>query len=273
MRGYVDASNGQIHYRREGDSGPDIVLLHCANFSSNLYERALPHLGERARVWAFDAPGVGLSDSPPEPSIPQIAGWLREAFDALGIERPVIAGLHTGCRIALQIEQQAGEPYLSAAVLTGIGPLSEDYAAAHPPRGPHLNLDPDAAGTQWDRALERYRTVYPDENPPTEPDGWLQHLFVLSSLSKVVPKRLPWPAGGYIGEGVDQTFRNLACPVLVMNTPEDLFCATDEDMAGWNPNGELRVLTGIGPHPMLREPQRYAEEILGFLERNGLLGT
>jgi pimeloyl-ACP methyl ester carboxylesterase len=271
MRGYVDTSVGQIHYRREGDAGPHIVLMHCANFSSDLYASALPYLGQRMQAWAFDAPGVGMSDAPPEPTIEQIAGWLLEAVDGLGIERPVVGGLHTGCRIVLQMAQIRGADHFAAAIMSGIGPLDEEYQRLHPIRGPHLYLEPDKEGTQWSRAIERYRFIYPDENPPTEENGWLQHRFALSSLSKVDPMRLPWPGGPIEGSGLDPVFRSFPAPILMFNTPEDLFADSDRDMSTWNPQAELKIMNGIGPHIMLREPELYANEILAFLERRGVI--
>jgi pimeloyl-ACP methyl ester carboxylesterase len=273
MRGYVDTAAGQVHFRREGDVGPAIVLLHCANFNSNLYERTLPYLGDRMQAWAFDAPGVGLSDAPPEPTVPQIAQWLLEALDALGIERPVVAGLHTGCRIAIQMIEIAGDDRFAAVVFSGIGPLSDEYRKAHPVNAPHLYLEPDAEGTQWMRAIERYRLIYPAENPPTEDRGWLQHLFALSSLSKVVPERLPWPGGPVEGVGLDPVFRAFSKPIYLYNTPEDLFSESDIDMASWNPNAELNIVEGVGSHLMLREPKRYADDVFDFLERHGVLGS
>jgi pimeloyl-ACP methyl ester carboxylesterase len=271
MRGYVDTSVGQIHYRREGDAGPSVVLLHCANFSSNLYSRTLPLLGERMQARAFDAPGVGLSDAPPAPTLPQLAGWLLEALDGLGIERPVVGGLHTGSRIALQMAEQRGPDTFAAGVLMGIGPLSADYRKAHPPRATHLHLEPDKEGTQWSRAIERYHLIYPDQDPPTEEDGWLQHLYAIESMSKVVPVRTPWPGGPVEGAGLEAVFRSWPAPLLVFNTPEDLFAESDAEMAGWNPNAELKLLEGYGPHLMLRAPDVYAGEVISFLERKGVL--
>ena len=270
MRGYVDTSAGQVHYRQAGDVGPHMVLLHCANFSSNLYELTLPYLGRSLQAWAFDAPGVGLSDGPQEPTIVQLAGWLLEACDALCIEHPVVAGLHTGCRIALQMEELR-PGYFAAAVLMGTGPLDVEIQRTLPIRGPHLYLETDKDGTQWSQAIARYRTIYPDQDPPTEEDGWLQHLFALSSVSKIVPKRLPWPGGAIEGQGLNAVFRGFPAPIMLLNTPEDLFSPHDEVMAGWNPNAELRLITGVGPHLMLREPERYAANVFEFLERHDLL--
>lgn len=271
MRGYVDTSAGQVHYRRDGDSGPTRVLLHCANFSSNLYERAMPLLAERLQVWAFDAPGVGFSDAPPAPTLPQIAGLLLEAFEGLGISQPIVGGLHAGSRIALQMEEVGGSDVFSAAVLMGLGPLSTEYTDAHPPRAAHLHLDPDTQGSAWRNAIERYYEIYPDQNPPTEENGWLQHMYAVSSVSKVVPMRLPWPGAPVEGFGLEQVLRDLAFPILILNTPEDLLVNSDREMATWNPNAELEIIDGIGPHLMLRAPDVYTEAVFKFLERRGLL--
>ena len=198
-----------------GTTGPQVVLLHCANFSSNLYERALPILGQRVQAWAFDAPGVGMSDAPPEPTMTQLATWLLEALERLEIVRPVVGGLHTGARIALQMAQIAGNDTFAGAVLSGVGPLSEEHRERHPFRARTLLIHPDKEGSQWMQAIERYREIYPDENPPTEEDGWLQHLFALSSVSKIVPMRMPWPGKPAWGEGLEPVFRTLSMPDLL----------------------------------------------------------
>ena len=86
MRGYVDFRWGQAHYRAYGESGPPLVLLHESPQSSDILQWALPPLGERLRAYAFDTPGYGLSDPPPEAQeIPVYAEATLEAIDALGL--------------------------------------------------------------------------------------------------------------------------------------------------------------------------------------------
>lgn len=269
MRGYVDTSAGQVHYRRAGGAGPDIVLVHCANFSSSLYEHALPLLGSRLRAWAFDAPGVAWSDGPPQPGITRVAGWLLEAMDGLGIGNAVIAGQYTGSRIALEMVRLRGLASFPALILTGVGPLD---APASPEAGEGLSIGPDREGSQWRRAVAGYRRLFPSQDPPAEEDAWIQHRFAFSVMGQVVPSRLPWP--GHAGEPAPgPAFRDFPAPILLLRAPEDLLAEADREAARQNPRAELRVIRGAGPHLMLRQPGLYAGEIIRFLERRGVLAA
>ena len=97
-RGYVDVEWGQIHYRACGDSGPPALFFHESPLSGMAYDRALPHLGQRLRAYAFDTPGYGASDPPPHDrfEIPDYSAMLLQAADALGLASFAVAGVHTG---------------------------------------------------------------------------------------------------------------------------------------------------------------------------------
>src|SRR5215470_1843015 len=127
MRGYAATRWGQVHYRHEGERGPAIVCLHEAPLSSAIYEPALPLLGRSFRAWALDTPGHGFSDPPPRPpSIEEYGAVLLEAVDALGIDRFVLAGCHTGVDIGLEVTRQAGAGRVTHAVLSGVPLLRPD---------------------------------------------------------------------------------------------------------------------------------------------------
>src|SRR5690554_3946820 len=110
MRAYVNTRWGQVHLRREGESGKALVLPHESPLSSTVYEPVLPLLGKRNTAIAFDTPGYGMSDGPPEGSeIPDYAATLLEAIDALGVGDFAAAGVHTGASLAVQLAVQALE--------------------------------------------------------------------------------------------------------------------------------------------------------------------
>jgi len=100
-RGYVDGLWGQVHYRVVG-AGPPLLLLHQVPWSSAQYFKALPVLAARGmRVIALDTPGYGMSDPPPgRPSIEDHADNLARVLERLELDRPAIAGHHTGALIA-----------------------------------------------------------------------------------------------------------------------------------------------------------------------------
>lgn len=271
MRGYVDTSAGQVHYARAGEDGPDLVLLHCYNTTLRLYERALPLLGSRVRAWALDAPGAGLSDDPPagDKTVFDVARWIAEAIGNLGIERPVLGGLHTGARMSLEVARVRGAATVPAVILSGSGPL-----VVRPGGGlnaPTLEFATDAGAGQWDRARDRYHALYPGERVPAEEDGWLQHIYLWCSMSKYDRRQLSWQ-GRVPGDWELLSFyESFPHPVLWLNTPEDCFAKSDEELAPRCRHASLRMLRGIGPHLMLRDPDAYAREIFAFLESAGIL--
>lgn len=95
----------EVHYAAMGpEDAPPVVLLHGATGNLNdMTFKLAPRLARDHRVVAFDRPGLGYSQRPPE------QGWrpetqariLREAARALGVERPVILGHSWGAAAAL----------------------------------------------------------------------------------------------------------------------------------------------------------------------------
>ncbi len=92
----------RIHYQQVGE-GPDLVMVH--GLTGNLavwHLRIVPELSERFRILTYDLRGHGHSDTPPAGySADAMADDLVALLDALGIERPVIAGHSYGADIAL----------------------------------------------------------------------------------------------------------------------------------------------------------------------------
>ncbi len=99
-RGYVTTDLGQIHYTRDGQGTP-LLLLGASGRSSRMYAPLLRLLAPHADVCAPDTPGFGLSDPLPSgTTIEQLAASFVQLLDALGIARTDIHGLHTGNKIA-----------------------------------------------------------------------------------------------------------------------------------------------------------------------------
>ena len=131
-RGYVETSEGQVHYREAGERrlgqapGRPLVLLHQTASSSAMYEGLMAQLARQFWIVAPDTPGFGESFSPPQrPGMAYYARVLVEALAGLGITRCHLFGHHTGASIAVQLltdrpslaERLAlsGPPYLSPA--------------------------------------------------------------------------------------------------------------------------------------------------------------
>jgi len=96
----------RFHYRQYGSQhadGPPIVLLHGVASNAKIWIMVGPRLGERYRVFALDQRGHGETDKPDSGyDTPTVVGDLVAFIEALGIERPVIAGHSWGGNVALE---------------------------------------------------------------------------------------------------------------------------------------------------------------------------
>lgn len=105
--GAVTVSGLEIAYRRAG-SGDPLVLLHGGfGFDSRSWGPQLDSLGDEFDVVAWDAPGCGGSDDPPESfSLADYADSLAGFVGALGLDRPHILGLSFGAALALSLYER-----------------------------------------------------------------------------------------------------------------------------------------------------------------------
>lgn len=110
LRGFVEAGEGQTHYRTAGAGGPaPLVMIHAAPGASKTITRIIATLGEGRAVFALDAPGMGESDPLPEGAdATAFADALLAAVRALGIDRFDLYGILSGAPIAAEMALRAG---------------------------------------------------------------------------------------------------------------------------------------------------------------------
>ncbi|HEV7387780.1 MAG TPA: alpha/beta hydrolase [Gemmatimonadaceae bacterium] len=135
---------------------PPIVLVHGWGCTAYVFRYNMPALADAGyRVVALDLKGHGLSDKPAgsgDYTIDALVDHLREALDALGLERPVVVAGHSlGGTLAYHFaarhrERVGGLGLLSPAGLTGV-----------PLMGLYRFLTPTALNPVFKRA--RSRTV------------------------------------------------------------------------------------------------------------------
>lgn len=123
---YVDGSYGQLHLREAGeDTGGNrpVLLLHQNPSSSFEYEPLIRALATDRRVVAFDTPGYGNSDGPPEPlSMDGYATVMAQSLDAVGLGKHSpfdVYGFHTGSLLAIEMALARPDAVRQIA-LTGI---------------------------------------------------------------------------------------------------------------------------------------------------------
>lgn len=123
---FVQVGERRVFVRHAGH-GPAVVLLHQSpqNGRSMLpwLERLAPHYA----VFAPDTPGFGASDPLPlaQPTIPDFARALARLLDALGLDRVLLYGVHTGAVVAARLALERPER-VAALVCDGLALFNAD---------------------------------------------------------------------------------------------------------------------------------------------------
>ena len=98
---YVAVNGTRIRYLVAG-SGPSLVLLHTLRTQLDMFQKVIPELATRFRVYALDYPGHGHSDAPDaDYSAEFFASSVAGFLDQLNIQEAVLAGESIGGTIAL----------------------------------------------------------------------------------------------------------------------------------------------------------------------------
>jgi pimeloyl-ACP methyl ester carboxylesterase len=150
----IEVEGLRIAYRRAGE-GPPLVLLHGGPLDSREWRRQLEELSDEFTVVAWDAPGCGQSSDPPETfRSPQYADCLAAFIDAVGLERPHVAGLSFGAVLALELYRRHPEIprtlILASAYAGWVGSLPAEVVPQRLQQWLRLtDLPPDHWAREW----------------------------------------------------------------------------------------------------------------------------
>jgi len=164
-RHYLDVPWGQVHMRAAGSpAAPLLLLLHQTPLSGRSYAPVLGLLGHDLHAVAPDTAGYGASDPPPEPW--ELADYARAVWaivDAIGAERVVLLGQHTGAVVSIEATRQQPER-VAGVVLHGV-PVYTDEERAERARSYAPPYHIDADGSHLTAIWNRQRRLYPRQDP------------------------------------------------------------------------------------------------------------
>jgi pimeloyl-ACP methyl ester carboxylesterase len=129
-----------IRYLEEG-AGPVVLLLHGATLglSADSWRSSLAPLAAQGfRVIAYDQPGFGLSDDPPDFAAPYRQQFIARFLDAMSIRGAVLAGHSQAGGFAVSAALQTPQRYRGIVVLgTGslLPPLTNQAREPEAPEG------------------------------------------------------------------------------------------------------------------------------------------
>jgi pimeloyl-ACP methyl ester carboxylesterase len=107
---FAELPDIRLHYRDWGGTGRPLVLLHGLASNARIWDLTAPLLSARFRVLALDQRGHGLSDKPDDGyDFAAVCGDLAAFVEALGLDRPAVAGHSWGAGVALQFATERAD--------------------------------------------------------------------------------------------------------------------------------------------------------------------
>jgi pimeloyl-ACP methyl ester carboxylesterase len=129
-KAYIRTSQGELHLRRCGETGPELVMLQILPFATAMFEPLLPLLAQAGlRCTAIDLMGYGRSDKRPAIwMVEDFAANIDEAIDRLQITPECLLGGHFAGMVAANVAiARTGQ--VRRLVLDGTPVWPPDYRA------------------------------------------------------------------------------------------------------------------------------------------------
>lgn len=266
----------RVVYRKAGDHGPVIVLVHGITSTSATWEPVMGLLGARHQVIAPDLFGHGQSAKPRgDYSLGAYASGVRDLLGALGHERATVVGHSLGGGVAMQLAYQFPD-LAERLVLVGSGGLGREVspllrAASLPGSELVLGLLTRSglidAGQASARLLGRLGLhVNTDVREVAQghaslADREARHAF-LSTLRAIVD------LAGQRVDARDRLYLASALPTMLVWGERDpiIPVAHGRDAHELISGSRLEVFQSSGHYPHMDEPHRFAELLNSFID-------
>ena len=258
---HIDIRGLNIAYRRAGEGAP-LVLLHGGPTNGREWRNQLEGLSDAFTVVAWDMPGTGGSDDPPDHFAPRdYADCLAEFIGRLGLRHPHVLGLSFGSGLALELYRW--HPEIPRSLV-----LASAYA------GWAGSLPPEAVA-QRKAAMARMIDLPPD----AWAHEWLPTLLTQAASADVVDELSAvlaefHPAGqrallesGWTEHDVRDVLPHIKVPTLLLYGDRDVRspAAVAEAMHAQIPGSQLVFMPGVGHIGHLEMPDRFNAEVRRFL--------
>jgi 3-oxoadipate enol-lactonase len=258
--GFVDVEGSRIHYEVAGQGDPTVVLMHGGLWDSRLWDRQFDLLAQRHRVVRYDLRGYGRSD---RASGPYSAGDdLVAVLGVMPTDRAVLVAHSLSGRIAIDFTI-ARPQFVAALVLVAPGLGGFEVEDEELERR-YEEIESTAKAGDLDRAMELELAIWMPV--PTDPQADRvareiarenKHQLAIEGEFEL---RLDPPAEGRLAE--------IAVPTLVLVGDRDvpfmleIAGRLEKDI----PSARQVVLPGADHVPMVRQPERFNELVLSFLQ-------
>lgn len=251
----VEVDGLRVAYRREGE-GPPVLLLHGGMSDSREWRHQVAALSEEFTVIAWDAPGSGGSDDPPEHwRLPDFAHCVAGLCQALELDRPHLVGLSFGGGLALEVYRQHPGLPRSLSLLSAYA----GWKGSLPPHEVAARLA-GCLEPPVDPTPEEVRVFLGDDPPPEV----VAELVALGTGVRAVTSRVTGRA--FAEADLRDVLSQIDVPVLVLQGGADRRSpvSVGEALHAAIPGSQLVVLPGVGHCTNLEAPELVTEELRRF---------
>lgn len=238
-RGYVDTSDGQIHFGTAGE-GPALLLIHQSSSSMEEYAALIPYLVDKYQLIIFDLPGHGMSCDPSnEPGVEEFTDVALTIINHLDIQKCSVLGHHGGALMTMNFAYRFPER-TAKIILSGTSGIKNEEEKVEFSQNlankKKVGLDKD--GQSLLLAWQRYVAYMPDAN----------FIDVLRPfLNSVMTRMRPYDAHHAVLKWDRQpALENLTVPVLLLQGLLDEFVSHQENLLDIIPNAERKVIEDGG---------------------------
>lgn len=285
MSEYVDFSQGPIHWKDYGGSGPQLVMVHGLGGSVANWDIVGPKLAQRARATALDLPGFGLSPPANDWELTTHRDVIIDFIESVGGDA-VLMGNSMGGLLAEMVA--AARPDLIHALVL-VAPATPprlpdpliDWSMAYrlligatPGLGTAVNKRVIDSLTPRDVVLETLRRV---SHKPGHVPIWLVERFIELAETR---SHLPWSAEAVpkTGQSIRRFFqrpsrfvsmiRQIRAPTLVVQGVADPVVSPTS--VAWacslRPDWQLIQMDDTGHTPQIDAPIRFLGLVEPWLE-------
>ena len=253
----------RVAYQQAG-AGPPLILVHGAVCDSRVWQPQLDGLANEFAVLAWDAPGCGQSEDPPESfRLPEYSDVLAGLVAALGLEPAHVLGHSFGGALALELVRRHPG---AVATLTLIG----GYA------GWAGSLPADEVNRRLAFALDAADRLPGGFEPTSMPGLFSENMSAeaASALAIVMSESRPIAmramALALAEADLRESLPSISVPTLLIygDADERAPLTVAEDLHRRIPTSNLVVLPGLGHECCLEDPERVNAEVRGFLARH-----
>jgi pimeloyl-ACP methyl ester carboxylesterase len=255
---FVQIQGTDVRYIERGD-GPPMLFLHGSGSCAEAWHQQFDAFSDHYRVIAYDSVNHGhSSNSPLEGTEPDRADELDGFLNALGIERPVIAGNSMGAMTLLRWAVRNPDR-ARALIPSGMGVLPADSGITA--------RRPEAEPADEDALFLAARAGFTADFPATHPDLYDRYIRLRSTATRIEATRRP-RQGTAQNPGRDEMVELVATirsPMQIIVGEHDWLAEAGRHLHGRVGGSRLAVIPGAPHNAYYETSGAYNDVVEAFL--------